>query len=308
VGTGPLAADAVESMRRTIRCVARTADVCGEGAVWRAADEAVYWTDINRRLIHRLRSSSAQVDTWTFDQPVTALALTTDDARLLVVLGGRVLLWDPATDARSEPIYILPGWPEVRANDARVGPDGVLWFGTMQNNVDKHGNTRPVTEHVGELISLDALGRTRSWLGRFGISNTVAWSPARDVMYFGDTLGNVIYECDFGAEKNITRQRVFTQGFERGLPDGSAMDSEGFLWNCRYGGGCIVRFAPSGEVDAVIDVPVPNPTTCVFGGADLRTLYFTSAGEGIQAAGPGAGGLFSMRVPVRGLPPTLFEL
>ena len=55
------------------------------------------------------------------------------------------------------------------------------------------------------------------------------------------------------------------------------MDSEGFLWNCRYDGGCVVRVALDGTIDRVIDMPAENITTCTFGGADLTTLYITTA-------------------------------
>ena len=53
-------------------CVAPTGDVCGEGAVWHARHEAVYWTDINRFLIHRLNLADSTVHTWLFDEPVTS--------------------------------------------------------------------------------------------------------------------------------------------------------------------------------------------------------------------------------------------
>ena len=57
-------------------CVAPTGDVCGEGAVWHASHEAVYWTDINRFLVHRFTPADQCVRTWFFDEPVTALTLT----------------------------------------------------------------------------------------------------------------------------------------------------------------------------------------------------------------------------------------
>src|SRR5205807_1487848 len=81
-----------------------------------------------------------------------------------------------------------------------------------------------------------------------------------------------------------------------GAADGSAMDRDGFLWNARYGGGCIVRVGRDGKVDRIVDMPVGNITTCTFGGADLRTLYITTAQGG---SGPGerlAGGLYALTV------------
>ena len=117
-------------------CVAPTGDVCGEGPVWHAARQAVYWTDINRFLIHRLNLADSTVRTWLFDEPVTSLSLTDRDDVLIVVLGSRVILWEPATDLRHDPLFRLDGWPAVRLNDARCDPRGSLWLGSMRNNVN----------------------------------------------------------------------------------------------------------------------------------------------------------------------------
>ena len=58
------------------------------------------------------------------------------------------------------------------------------------------------------------------------------------------------------------------------------MDSEGFLWNCRYGGGCVVRLAPDGRIDRVVELPCGNVTTCTFGGAELAdALHHHRAGR-----------------------------
>ncbi len=280
-----------------IQNIAQTGDICGEGAVWHPRHQAVYWTDINRGLIHRLALADSQVQTWHFDQPVTALTLTTDPNLLLAVLGGRIILWSPvAGELRT--LHTLPDWPTLRANDARVDPTGALWFGTMQNNVAPDGSTKETTEHIGELICLSPSGDTRSWHQNLGIQNTIAWSPDSKTMYFGDTLANTIYAADYAA-RSIISIRPFATGFPRGLPDGSTMDAEGHLWNCRYGGACIVRFTPTGEVDRVVETPVENPTTCTFGGPALGTLYFTSAGNG---------GLYSFEPGVQGLPSTPYSL
>ncbi|MGC2183758.1 MAG: SMP-30/gluconolactonase/LRE family protein, partial [Terriglobales bacterium] len=103
-------------------CIAPTGDRCGEGAVWHAAHSAVYWTDINRFLIHRLTLADQCVRTWFFDEPVTALTLTDRDDVLAVALGSGVILWEPAADVRHRPIFRLPGWPSVRLNDGRADP------------------------------------------------------------------------------------------------------------------------------------------------------------------------------------------
>ena len=88
-------------------CIAPTCDLCGEGAVWHPAHGAVYWSDINRFLIHRLTLADECVRTWLFDEPVTALTLTDRDDTLAVVLGSGVILWEPASDVRHSAIFRL---------------------------------------------------------------------------------------------------------------------------------------------------------------------------------------------------------
>ena len=77
------------------------------------------------------------------------------------------------------------------------------------------------------------------------------------------------------------------------------MDSEGYLWNCRYGGGCVVRVAPDGEVERVVEMPCGNITTCTFGGEGLRTLFITTAtaGRGPRSGWRGASSRWRRRSP-----------
>jgi len=282
-------------------CVAPAGDRCGEGAVWHAAHSAVYWTDINRFLIHRLTLDDKCVRTWFFDEPVTALTLTDRDDVLAVVLGSSVILWEPASDVRHKPIYRLAGWPSVRLNDARADPRGSLWVGSMRNNVNPDGSSSEAGGRHGILHRIDSGAGVTIHKRDIGISNTLAWSPDRRHFYFGDSPANTIwsydYDCDTGTIQN---EAVFFAGFDRGLPDGSTVDAEGYLWNCRYDGGCIVRISPEGKIDRVIEMPVRKVTTCTFGGSDLKTLFVTTAS--VDAA-PGerlAGGLFAIQCEVSG--------
>jgi sugar lactone lactonase YvrE len=282
-------------------CVAPTGDVCGEGAVWHAAQNAVYWTDINRFLIHRLNLTDTSVRTWFFDEPATSLSLTDRDDVLVVVLGSRVILWEPATDTRRDPIFLLEGSPAVRLNDARCDPRGSLWLGTMRNNVNADGSSGEAGGQDGVLLRLDPDGKVTSWRKGIGIANTLAWSPDRRHFYFADTVANVIWSYDYdSATGGISNERPFLEGLGRGLPDGSTMDSEGYLWNCRFYGNCIVRVAPDGKIDRVVEMPVKNITTCVFGGADLSTLFVTTASAQAPPSDRLAGSLFSIRTEVRG--------
>ena len=290
-------------------CVAPTGDACGEGAVWHAAHRAVYFVDINRFLIHRFRVADESVRTWLFDEPVTALTLTADPATLIAVLGSRVISWQPESDRRGDALMRLSGWPRVRFNDARPDPRGSLWLGTMRNNVNPDGSAGTAGGRDGELFRLDPDGTVTTWRRDIGISNTVAWSPDHRRFYSADTLANVVWAFDYDpASGCIANERPFLQGFARGSPDGSNVDSDGFLWNCRYHGGCIVRVAPDGSIDRIVEMPVQNITTCTFGGTDLKTLYVTTARNEAPASDRLAGSLFAIASSVAGQPENTFRL
>ena len=290
-------------------CIAPTGDRCGEGVVWHAAHSAVYWTDINRFLIHRFTLADQCVRTWCFDEPVTAIILTDRDAVLAVALGSSVILWEPASDVRHQPIFRLEGWPRVRLNDARADPHGSLWVGSMRNNVNSDGSAGEAGGKDGILYRLAPDGAATQHRRDIGISNTLGWSPDRRRFYFGDSLANKIWSYDYDqATGTIRNEADFFTGFERGLPDGSTVDADGYLWNCRYDGGCIVRVAPDGKIDRVIEMPVRNITTCTFGGSDLKTLFVTTAAAGAAPGERLAGGLFAIQCRVSGQAENRFSI
>src|SRR4029077_2340006 len=136
---------------------------------------------------------------------------------------------------------------------------------------------------TGSLFQVGADGDVTVMDTEFGIANTVVWSPDRSTFYCGCFTRNVIWAYVYledGARSAIRNRRVFVEGLNAGSPDGSAVDEEGFLWNCRYGGGCILRISPSGKVVEKIAMPVSNITNCAFGGEDGRTLWVTTASMG----------------------------
>ena len=288
-------------MTYDIQCIAPAGDVCGEGAVWCASEAAVYWTDINRFLIHRLKSETSAVESWHFDEPVVALSLTIEEGRLLVALASKLIWWWPATDRRADHGFVLPGSPEVRLNDGRADPEGNFWVGSMKNNVLPDGEAGEAGGNDGVLYRIAPDGSASVHMDGLGISNTLCWSPDGSTFYTADTLANEIYEFDVTME-GIGNRRTFFGADDRGLPDGSAMDRNGDLWNCRFFGGAILRIASDGTLREAIEMPVRNITTATFGGPDLKTLYITSASALRNPGDRLAGSLWAIRTEVAGLP------
>jgi sugar lactone lactonase YvrE len=290
-------------------CIDPSGDFCGEGVLWDRDTQCVYWTDINRFLVHRYSLKDGAVKTWLFAEPVTCVMLTSRKDSLALSLGSGIVLWKPGGDEPHEPLFALPGWPLVRCNDAAVDPGGALWVGSMRNNVKENGDAGEAGGTDGVLYRVDGTGAASEWRRGVGISNTLLWSPDRSRFYFGDTLQNCIwsYEYDAGA-RSIRGEQPFFQGFERGLPDGSTIDAEGYVWNCRYGGSCIVRVAPDGNVDRVIEMPVSRPTNCTFGGQHGNVLYVTSASPEAGHWERFGGGLFALETNVTGIAENQFLL
>src|SRR5208337_4825727 len=122
------------------------------------------------------------------------------------------ILWEPARDARHDPLFLLNGWPAVRLNDARCDPRGSLWIGSMRNNVNADGSSGEAGGQDGILIRVDPDGQATTWRKGVGIANTLAWSPDRRRFYFGDTLANVIWVYDYDASTGaISNERPFLQ-------------------------------------------------------------------------------------------------
>ena len=99
-------------------------------------------------------------------------------------------------------------------------------------------------------------------------------------------------------------------GAAPGAPDGATVDADGYLWSTRWGAGQVLRFAPDGRLDRVIELAAPQPSCPTFGGPDLATLYVTTAHVGMnsgeRASAPLSGALFARALDVRGLPEARF--
>jgi L-arabinonolactonase len=120
----------------------------------------------------------------------------------------------------------------------------------------------------------------------------------------------MIWQFDYDPESGApSRRRPFaTLRPDQGFPDGCTVDAEGHLWSTNYGGWSVARYHPDGREVAELRLPTAQITSCAFGGADLRTLYITTAAQRLTPddlrAQPDAGSLFAVRVQVPGVAET----
>ena len=282
----------------------------GESIVWDVNNHRLLWVDIVEKKIHAFVPENGSYRTWSTPDFVTSVGLRKDGGALVGLIK-EVCLWD-YSDNFNPLVAIETDLPNNRLNEGVVGPDGAFWVGTMQNNIAQDGSPIAITMNTGRLYRCTAGGRlTALTLDRFSITNTLVWTEAGDLIT-ADTLKNELYRyCYDPLTQQLYNKRNILVGFDRGLPDGSTMDAEGYIWNCRVvGGGCVVRFDPEGRVDRVIDLPCSWPTSCTFGGPDLKTLYVTSARftmtDNHLLAHPFEGGLFAIKPGVVGLRANLF--
>ena len=171
----------------------------------------------------------------------------------------------------------------------------------MQNNFDKDGNDIPIKNNIGKLYKIDLNNKVNIVEESLGIPNTFVWNPDNSKFYFTDTLNGTILSYDFDLESGLLSNKKDFASFNRGLPDGSTIDADGCIWNCRWGGSCLVRFTPKGKIDQVVEMPVQNITNCVFGGSDMKTLFITTASNKGKNESELDGSLFAINMNYQGL-------
>lgn len=291
------------ALLNTPQCIWDAHAALGEGPVWSAKEQALYWVDI---LNHRLHRYGPQQErrSWQFRQEISAVAERADRAGLIVALRHGFALFDPATEKLerlAEPEAHLPG---NRFNDGKCDRRGRFWAGTMD-----FGGKQP----SGSLYRLSSdLKHTKMDSG-YPVTNGPAWSSDQKTMYHNDSVNGHVYAFDFDLETGeISNKRLFLKFSEEdGSPDGMTTDAEGGLWIAHWGASKVTRHDAGGKILRTIDLPCSQITSCAFGGPNLDTLYITSAADGLSAEQlqrePSAGGLFAIEMDIPGVAADVFQ-
>jgi sugar lactone lactonase YvrE len=260
-------------------------------------DQALWFTDIKKRQIHRFDPASGEQRSW-FAPEYVGFALPAAGGDFIAGLKSGLYRFDDSTGEFRLLAHVEAELPANRINDGTVDPSGRLWFGTMDDLEQ---------EETGAIYRFgDDGGIVRSG-GECCITNGPAVSPDGRTLYHVDTLRGIVYACDVEGDGSLERRRIFCEMDSRdGYPDGPSVDSEGCVWIGLYAGWAARRYSPAGELIGTVRFPVSNITKIAFGGEDLRTAFATTARQGLKpkelAKQPQAGDLFAFQVDTPGLP------
>lgn len=295
------------------RCILQARSALSESALWSPKEQKLYWLDQMRPEIHRLDPLTGEDEKFPLALPAQlgALAPHAGGGLVLAAADGISILSPDMKSCRSL-LNPIAGSDRLSFNDAKCDRQGRLWAGTTD---------RQETEKLGALYRIGADAGATLVTEGFVCSNGPSFSPEGRIMYHTCSHERRIDAYDLDpATGEVSNRRIFA-AFDgsAGVPDGSTVDAEGYLWTTHWGGSRITRYAPDGSVDRVVEIPVQKVTSCAFGGANMDTLFVTTASiefdngnwifmddAGFEAA-PLTGGIFAVDVGIKGLPEPAFD-
>jgi sugar lactone lactonase YvrE len=261
----------------------------GEGPIWDAGQQALYWVDIPECLVHRL-DADGSITTWAAGQPVGTVVPRASGGLVVAARDGFMAM-DPDTGHLTMLAAVEQDRAQTRMNDGACDRTGRFYAGTMAADE---------SPGLGTLYRLDLDLQVSKLATGLGISNGIGWSPDERLMYYIDSLDHQVDVFDYDAATGAIegRRKFAAVGGGDVVPDGLTVDADGNVWVAVWGGAAVLRHDPDGRVRQTVEVPATQVTSCVFGGPDLDRLYITSAAGG----GAAAGGLFVCEPGVTGQP------
>lgn len=281
----------------------------GEGPIWDARTQTLYWVDIFDKRIYAGPDLLAELDEYEF----LGCIAPREKGGLILALSGDARHMDErrfsfaSLETDSAKLTLLSALTDElssnRFNDGKCDPRGRFLAGTM----DK-GETKP----TGSLYSFDGKSIMKI-LSDITISNGMTWSPDYKTFYYIDTRTRQVRAFDYDLETGaIANSRLVVYVPESlGWPDGMTSDTQGNLWIAMWGGARVTQWTPNtGELLEQIPIPAMNVSSCVFGGRNMNELYLTSARKGLDEAVlkqyPLTGGVFRLETKVEGMPTFAF--
>jgi sugar lactone lactonase YvrE len=273
-------------------------NLLGEGVMWCARRNAVFWVDILAPALHRYELGTGTFSRWMMPEAIGWIIerAQRDDFVIGLKSGFATLTLDPLTITHiGNP---EPDRPHNRLNDAKVDHAGRIWAGSKDD--------REPEQPSGALYRLDPGFAWSRHDDHYRCTNGPTFSPDGQTMYHTDSMARTVYAFDLSADGLLQNKRTLLR-FEDswGYPDGMTTDSYGHLWIAHWRGGRVSRFTPDGKLQYSVALPASQITNCAFAGAGLDRLFVTSAAVGTSNEAL-AGALFELHPGIRGLAPIPF--
>lgn len=269
----------------------------GESPRWSAAENCLYWVDIDARRIHRTDIATRQDEWQDMEEQVGCIALCQSGGLIIGQESGFAHMPKWGEAARPFGPRFLADLPHLRLNDGCVDPRGRFWAGSVTSDKSRADAT---------VYRLDPDGSVQAMLSGLLTSNGAAFTADERIFYHADTPSHAIRRFPFDADRGVIGEPLLFHQFEfgHGRPDGAALDEEGCYWAALFDGGRVVRLSPKGEILQTVALPTLRPTMIAFGGKNRKTAFVTSARKGLDddqlAAQPHAGSIFSFKTKVAG--------
>ena len=268
--------------------------------MWDARRRCLWWTDLAGGRLFAAADDGCLLHTQRLGDVLGAVVLRDGD-ELTAALDGSVAAIDAGGVHRLADLRLDD--EQFRVNDAACDPAGRLWVSVVGRDPDRV---------PGRVLMFDG-DEVHERLDGLQFPNGFAWSPDGSRLYLAESDAQRIRQFTFDVESGrLGPGASFVQlDSQDGLPDGVAVDEEHGVWVAVWGSGEVRRYSSEGALTATVTCPVTQVTSCAFGEDDRRTLFITSAREGLTSAElsaqPDAGSVFSARVPWKGLSPSQHE-
>jgi sugar lactone lactonase YvrE len=269
-------------------------DLC-EGLLWDERSGTLMWSDIFKNTIMKWKPGSDSVLKKEFKTIMTSIGKNSTGG-YVVAAGNCVQLLDENLEVTDELSLEMPN-QNVRTNDGNIDPSGNFWIGSMAYDAKAR---------MGDLKKVSSDFQSQTILRDVTISNGIDWSPDGEILYYIDTPTKKVSRFKFDLDSASLGQELepIDVSASPGAPDGMCTDAAGNLWVAFWGGGQVRNFSPEGELLGVVNVAASLVTNCAFGGADLSTLYITTADAShdpsITGREPLGGSLFLADVRAKG--------
>ena len=267
----------------------------GEGILWHPERGQLFWFDILAgKLLSRMGGEALE---WDLGEMASAAGWVDRDT-LLVATETALKRFDIPTGALETLAPLEAGDPATRSNDGRADPVGGFWIGTMGKGAESRAGT----------IYRFHRGEVRKLMDRITIPNAICFAPDGGTAYWTDTAEGVVraqpLDGDGWPEGDATDLIDFRgEGLN---PDGAVTDAEGNLWIAQWGAERIACHAPDGTFLRAVTLGAMHPSCPAFGGEGLRTLYATTARQGLEPGEadrrPGNGCVFRLKGAGQGRP------